>query len=56
MTLIDVGDRKLGAGNDGFFEIEIPFEFLITNFSDPIKSIVTHIYQKSKKKNIKKGK
>ncbi|RZB80923.1 hypothetical protein D0Y65_030596 [Glycine soja] len=45
MTLIDVGDRKLGAGNDGFFEIEIPFEFLITNFSDPIKSIVTHIYQ-----------
>ncbi|KAH1226081.1 hypothetical protein GmHk_11G032838 [Glycine max] len=38
-------ERKLGAGNDGFFEIEIPFEFLITNFSDPIKSIVTHIYQ-----------
>ena len=42
--LIDVGDGKLGEGNDGFFEIEIPSDFLIRNFTDPIESIVTHTY------------
>ncbi|KAG4980874.1 hypothetical protein JHK82_034119 [Glycine max] len=42
--LIDVSDGKLGKGDDGFSEIENPSEFLITNFTDPIESIVTHTY------------
>ena len=35
--LIDVGD-------DGFSKIKIIYEFLITNFTDPIESTVTHTY------------
>ena len=42
--LIDVGDGKLGKGDDGLYDKEIPSELLITNFSDPIEAIVSHTY------------
>jgi len=37
--MIDVDDGKLGKGDDEFSEIEIPNEFLITDFIDPIKQM-----------------
>ena len=42
--MIDVGDRKLGKGDDGLYEIEIPSELLITNFINPIEAIASHTY------------
>ena len=42
--LIDIGDGKLGKGDDGLYDIEIPSELLITNFTDHIKAIVAHTY------------
>ncbi|RZC16800.1 ATP-dependent DNA helicase PIF1 [Glycine soja] len=44
--LIDVGDGKLGKGDDGLYDKEIPSELLITNFSDPIEAIVNEEFLK----------
>ncbi|KAG5012774.1 hypothetical protein JHK86_025035 [Glycine max] len=48
--LIYVGDGKLGKGDDGCYEIEIPPDLLITNFIDPIEAIVNHTYPDIQKK------
>jgi len=42
--IVKVGDGKLEEPNDGLAEIEIPREFLITDFSDPIQGIVSTTY------------
>ena len=42
--LLDIGDGKVGQDNDGFFEITIPNEFLITDYTDPIHAIVAATY------------
>ena len=39
--LIDVGDGKLGKGDDELSEIEIPSEFLITNSLILLKRLST---------------
>ncbi|KAG5032347.1 hypothetical protein JHK82_015931 [Glycine max] len=48
--LIDVGDGKQGKGHDGCYGIELPYDFLITNFTDSIKAIVSHTYPDIQKK------
>ena len=42
--ILKVGDGKLGEGNDGYNDIEIPNELLISNFTDPIEAIVQSTY------------
>ncbi|CAK8569600.1 unnamed protein product [Lathyrus sativus] len=42
--ILSIGDRTMGEPNDGYVEINIPAEFLISNFSDPIKAIVDSTY------------
>lgn len=42
--ILDVGDGKLNLPNDGFAEIEIPNDLLITTFEDPIEAIVKSTY------------
>ncbi|XP_006577380.1 ATP-dependent DNA helicase RRM3-like [Glycine soja] len=42
--LLDIGDGKIGQGNDGFSKITIPDEFLIKDYIDPIHAIVEAIY------------
>ena len=48
--MIDVGDGKQGKGHDGCYGIELPYDFLITNFTDSIKAIVSHTYPDIQKK------
>lgn len=38
------GDGKLGEPNDGYANIDIPPELLITNFVDPLEAIVQYTY------------
>ncbi|XP_058774037.1 uncharacterized protein LOC131648280 [Vicia villosa] len=42
--LLEIGEGKLSEPNDGFAEIDVPPELLITNFSDPILAIVNSTY------------
>ena len=42
--IVQIGDGKLQEPNDGLVEIEIPREFLISEFNDPIQAIVFVIY------------
>ena len=42
--LLFIGDGNLSDPNDGYVEIHIPDEFLITNFIDPIQAIVQSTY------------
>ncbi|CAN7131656.1 unnamed protein product, partial [Brassica rapa subsp. narinosa] len=42
--ILKVGEGKLAEPNDGEAEIEIPSEFLITNFEDPIEAICKAVY------------
>lgn len=42
--ILKVGDGKLGEGNDGYNEIDIPKELLISDFEDPIEAIVQSTY------------
>ena len=42
--ILKIGDGKIGKGNDGYYDIEIPREFLITDFIDPIDAIVQATY------------
>lgn len=42
--LLKIGEGRLSKSNDGYVEIEIPHEILITNFVDPIVSIVESTY------------
>ena len=48
--LINVGDEKLGKGDDERYEIEFSPNILITNFIDPIEAIVRRIYPNIQKK------
>jgi len=34
--ILNVGDGKMSETNDGYAEIDIPSDLLITNFDDPI--------------------
>ena len=43
--LFYVGDGKLAKPNDGYAEIEIPDEFLITYYVELIQAIVNTTYQ-----------
>ncbi|KAF1858610.1 hypothetical protein Lal_00044643 [Lupinus albus] len=42
--LLDVDDEKLSEPNDGYARIEIPEQFLITNYDNSIHAIVKSIY------------
>jgi ATP-dependent DNA helicase PIF1 len=42
--LLKVGESKLSEPNNGYAEIEIPKELLITGYDDPIKAIVESTY------------
>ncbi|XP_050887974.1 uncharacterized protein LOC127093115 [Lathyrus oleraceus] len=42
--ILKVGDGKLVEPNDGYVEIYISIEFLITDFDGPIQPIVQHTY------------
>ncbi|CAH9125196.1 unnamed protein product, partial [Cuscuta epithymum] len=42
--IASIGDGTIGGPNDGFAEIEIPDEFLIKDFEDPISKMVECIY------------
>ena len=42
--ILDVGDGKIGDGNDGEALITIPDEFLILDADDPIDSISKAVY------------
>ncbi|XP_027922842.1 ATP-dependent DNA helicase PIF1-like [Vigna unguiculata] len=42
--IVKLGDGKLCEPNDGVVEIEIPHEFLIIEFSDPLQAIVDSTY------------
>jgi len=42
--IVQIGDGKLQEPNDGLIEIEIPKEFLISEFNDPIEAIMSAIY------------
>ncbi|KAL1333322.1 uncharacterized protein [Arachis hypogaea] len=42
--ILNVGDGNIGGPNDGISEIMIPTELLISNFEDPLSSIVDCIY------------
>ncbi|XP_058727025.1 uncharacterized protein LOC131598443 [Vicia villosa] len=42
--ILQIGDGKVEEPNDGYTEIEIPPEFLISDFNDPIEAIVSSTY------------
>jgi ATP-dependent DNA helicase PIF1 len=42
--LLKVGEGKLSEPNDGYADIDIPNELLITDYDDPIKAIVNSTY------------
>ncbi|WJX66872.1 DNA helicase [Trifolium repens] len=42
--LLKVGEGKLSEPNDGYADIQIPNELLITNYEEPIKAIVENTY------------
>ncbi|XP_058774276.1 uncharacterized protein LOC131648518 [Vicia villosa] len=42
--ILDVGDGKLAEPNDGYADIDIPKDMLISNFDEPIKAIIDSTY------------
>ena len=42
--ILHIGDDTLSEPDDGYVDISIPEEFLISNFSDPIEAIVESTY------------
>ncbi|KAL3027929.1 hypothetical protein AAZX31_03G084500, partial [Glycine max] len=42
--IIDIGDDIIGDENDGYATIEIPQELLITEYNDPIHSIISSTF------------
>ena len=42
--ILDARDGQISEPNDGYANITIPSEFLLTDFVDPIESIVTSTY------------
>jgi len=42
--LLSVGEGKINEPNDGYAEIQIPKEILITDYSDPILAIINNTY------------
>jgi len=42
--IVNLGDGMLGEPNDGLVEIDIPKELLISDFTDPIQTIVSTTY------------
>ncbi|XP_073222581.1 uncharacterized protein [Cicer arietinum] len=43
-SLIDIGDGKICEPSDGYVEVPIPYDILISNFEDPIDAIVQSTY------------
>jgi len=41
---LDVGEGKISEPNDGYADIPIPTELLITEFNDPILAIIESTY------------
>ena len=41
---MDVGEGKISEPNDGYADIPIPTELLITEFNDPILAIIESTY------------
>ncbi|XP_050919567.1 uncharacterized protein LOC127137125 [Lathyrus oleraceus] len=42
--ILKVGDGKLEEPNDGYTDIPIPNDFLISNYDDPLEAIVSETY------------
>ncbi|CAH9113324.1 unnamed protein product [Cuscuta europaea] len=42
--MLEAGDGKISEPNDGYATIQIPNEFLITDYDDPIHGIVESTY------------
>lgn len=42
--LLNIGEGKLSVPNDGYAEFDIPSEMLISNFDDPITTIIESTY------------
>ncbi|CAF2201581.1 unnamed protein product, partial [Brassica napus] len=42
--ILDIGDGKIGDGNDGEALIDIPEEFLILDADDPVEAISAAVY------------
>ncbi|XP_028803307.1 ATP-dependent DNA helicase pfh1-like [Neltuma alba] len=42
--LLDIGDGRIGLPHDGMAEIEVPDDFLIMDYHDPLQSIVEATY------------
>ncbi|XP_058762907.1 uncharacterized protein LOC131636298 [Vicia villosa] len=42
--LLQIGEGKLSEPNDGFADIQLPPEILITNYTDPIVAIINSTY------------
>ncbi|XP_021971628.1 uncharacterized protein LOC110866788 [Helianthus annuus] len=42
--LLDIGEGNVGGPNDGEASIEIPSDFLITDTSDPISTLIDFVY------------
>ena len=42
--ITDIGDGIIGDENDGYDTIEIPHELLITEYNDPIHSIISSTF------------
>lgn len=47
--ILNVGDGKLSEPNDGYADIDIPSELLITNFDNPLQAIVQSTYPNLRK-------
>ncbi|XP_058763805.1 uncharacterized protein LOC131637240 [Vicia villosa] len=47
--LLKIGEGKLSEPNDGFADIELPPELLITDYDDPVVAIVNNTYPDFKK-------
>jgi len=43
--MLIVGDGKIFEPNDGYANIDIPLELLISNYDDPLQAIVQCTYQ-----------
>ena len=43
--LLDIGEGKIGVGEDGVYDIDIPNELLLPPSNDPICSVVDAIYK-----------
>ena len=42
--LLSIGEGNVGGSNDGYAEIDIPNELLITDIEDPLGSLIEFVY------------